>query len=188
VNVGPVLIRLVRSGVLPDPDYFLNHVVNRIPLAGARMRLYAALGVQFDDVSSTNISLGVDMWLGTRLTMGARSTIGQRCYIDARGGIRIDSNVSVAREAALLTATHIPDAPNFAGRVLPIHLHQRCWIGLRALVMPGVNIGEGAIVGAGALVTSDVDPYTIVSGVPAKVLRKRRGPMSYELGWRPSWY
>jgi acetyltransferase-like isoleucine patch superfamily enzyme len=178
----------MRSGVLPDPDYVFNHVVNRIPLAGARMGLYAALGVQFDDVSSAHISLGVDMWLGGRLAMGARSTIGQRCYIDARGGIRIDSDVSIAREVALLTATHIPDDQNFAGRVLPVHLNQRCWIGLRALVMPGVSIGEGAIVGAGAVVTTDVEPYTIVGGVPAKVLRRRSEPMSYELGWRPSWY
>ncbi len=183
-----MLINLMRSGVVPDPDYIFNHVVNRIPLAGPRMRLYAALGVQFDEISSTHISLGVDMWLGGRLAMGARSTIGQRCYIDARGGIRIDSDVSIAREAALLTATHVPDHQAFAGRVLPVHLHQRCWIGLRALVMPGITIGEGAIVGAGAVVTTDVDPYTIVGGVPAKVLRKRREPMAYELDWRPSWY
>jgi acetyltransferase-like isoleucine patch superfamily enzyme len=183
-----MLIKLMRAGVVPDPDYIFNHVVNRIPLAGARMRLYAALGVQFDEISSTHIALGVDMWLGGRLAMGARSTIGQRCYIDARGGIRIDSDVSIAREAALLTATHVPDHPDFAGRVLRVHLHQRCWIGLRALVLPGISIGEGAIVGAGAVVTADVDPYTIVGGVPAKVLRKRREPMSYELDWRPSWY
>ena len=188
MDVRPTLIKLTRSGILPDPDYVFNHVVNRIPLTGARMRMYAALGVRFDDVSSTNISLGTEMWLGGRLAMGARSTIGQRCYIDARGSIRIDSDVSIAREVALLTATHIPDEPNFAGNVLPVHLHQRCWIGLRALVMPGVDVGEGAIVGAGALVTRDVDPYTIVGGVPAKVLRKRREPMSYELDWRPSWY
>jgi acetyltransferase-like isoleucine patch superfamily enzyme len=182
------LIELARSGGLPDPDYVLNHLVNRIPLVGARMRAYAAMGIAFDDVSSTHISLGVEMWMGQRLRMGARSVIGQRCYIDARGGIRVDSDVSVSREAVLLTAQHVADDPEFAGTLAPVHLERRCWIGVRALVLPGVRIGEGAVVGAGAVVTSDVEPYEIVAGVPAKTLRKRAAPMTYELDWRPSWH
>jgi putative colanic acid biosynthesis acetyltransferase WcaF len=183
-----MLVSLLRSGAIPDPDYALNHVVNRIPLVALRMRAYAALGVGFDDVASANISLGVEMWLGRRLTVGARSTIDQRCYIDARGGIRVDSDVSISREAALLTATHPPDDPHYRGALAPIHLGSHCWIGVRALILPGVRIGEGAVVGAGAVVTTDVEPYTIVAGVPAKALRKRSRPMSYELDWRPSWH
>jgi acetyltransferase-like isoleucine patch superfamily enzyme len=183
-----MLASLIRSGIVPDPDYVLNHVVNRIPLVGARMRAYAAMGVKFDEVSSVHISLGVEMWTGYRLTMGARSTIGQRCYIDARAGIRVDSDVSISREAALLTATHMPDDPEFRARLAPVHLEQRCWIGMRALVLPGVRVGEGAVVGAGALVSSDVEPYAIVAGVPARTVGSRKQPMSYRLDWRPSWY
>jgi acetyltransferase-like isoleucine patch superfamily enzyme len=178
----------MRSGVLPDSDYALNHVVNRVPVVGVRMRMYAAFGVEFDDVTSTNIALGVEMWRGERLKIGRDSTIGQRSYVDARGGVRIDEHVSVSRETALLTATHRPDDPSFAGRESPVHLEHHAWIGLRAIVMPGVVVGEGAIVAAGALVTCDVAPYTIVGGVPARVLRERHHPMSYELNWRPSWH
>jgi putative colanic acid biosynthesis acetyltransferase WcaF len=183
-----ILSGLIRSEAIPDPDYVLNHVVNRIPFVGVRMRAYAAVGVQFDEVASTNISLGVEMWNGRGLAIGPRSTIGQRCYIDARAGIRIDSDVSISREVAVLTATHIPDDPQFAANVSPVHLERHCFIGMRACVLPGVRIGEGAVVGAGAVVTTDVEPYTIVGGVPAKVLRKRQGPMAYELDFRPSWY
>jgi acetyltransferase-like isoleucine patch superfamily enzyme len=183
-----MLSSLIRSGLLVDPDYPLNHVVNRIPLAGPRMRAYALLGVDFDEVANTNISLGVEMWAGRRLSMGARSTIGQRCYIDARAGIRVDSDVSISREVAILTATHVADDPEFAGALAPVRLESRCWIGLRAMVLPGVRIGEGAVVGAGAVVTADVDPYTIVAGVPAVALRRRREPLDYRLDWRPSWY
>lgn len=182
------LIKLARSGAVPDPDYLLNHLVNRIPLVGLRMRAYAALGVSFDEISSTQISLGVDVWIGHRLAMGARSTIGQDCYIDARGGIRVDCDVSISREAALLTATHIPDDPDFTARLAPIHLEHHSWIGMRALVLPGVHVGEGAIVGAGAVVTSDVEPYTIVGGTPARFLRRRDEPMAYRLDWRPGWH
>ncbi len=182
------LIKLVRSGLVPDPDYLLNHLVNRIPLVGARLRAYALFGVDFDEISTAQISLGVEMWMGQRLSMGPRSTIAQRCYIDARAGIRLESDVSISREAALLSATHIPDDPHFTARLAPIHLAHHSWIGMRALILPGVHVGEGAIVGAGALVTSDVEPYTIVGGVPARVLRKRQGSMSYRLDWRPGWH
>lgn len=188
MDVETLLVKLIRSGVIPEPDYALNHLVNRIPLVGVRMRTYALMGLQFDEVASANISLGVEMWTGWRLRMGARSTIGQRCYIDARGGIRLDADAGIAREACLLTATHVPDDPDFAGVLAPIHLERHSWIGMRALLLPGVRVGEGAVVGAGAVVTRDVEPYTIVAGNPAKPLRKRREPMRYELDWRPSWY
>jgi maltose O-acetyltransferase len=48
------------------------------------------------------------------------------------------------------------------------------WIGRNAIIMPGVRIGKGSIVGAGAVVTRDVEPYSIVGGVPAKLIRKRK--------------
>jgi acetyltransferase-like isoleucine patch superfamily enzyme len=180
--------RLQLAGAAPDPDYVLNHVVNRIPLAGPRMRAYSALGVQFDDLDSTNISLGVEMWAGGNLSMGRRSTIGQRCYIDARAGIRVESDVSISREVSVLTAEHEPDSPDFDARLAPVRFERRSWIATRAVILPGVCIGEAAVVAAGAVVRSDVDPYTIVGGVPAKVLGKRREPLSYELDFRPSWY
>jgi maltose O-acetyltransferase len=183
-----LITRLQLSGTLPDHDYVLNHVVNRIPMASARMSAYAALGVQFDDLDSANISLGVDMWSGCNLSMGRRSTIGQRCYIDARGGIRVEADVSISREVCVLTASHDPDSPDFEAPLAPVRFERRSWIATRAVVLPGVCIGEAAVVAAGAVVTSDVEPYTVVGGVPAKVLRKRREPLSYELDFRPNWY
>ncbi len=182
------LSRLQQSGALPDLDYVLNHIVNRIPLVAVRMRAYASLGVEFDDVDSAMISLGVEMWRGNALSMGRGSAIGQHCYIDARAGIRIESDVSISREVCVLTATHEVDSPDFEASLAPVHFARRCWIGTRAVVLPGVHIGEGAVVGAGSVVRSDVDPYTVVGGVPAKIIRKRLEPMSYELDWRPNWY
>jgi putative colanic acid biosynthesis acetyltransferase WcaF len=183
-----LIMRLMVSGTLPDPDYVLNHVVNRIPLVGARMRAYAALGVQFDDLDRTNISLGVEMWAGGNLSIGRGSTIGQRCYIDARGGIRVEPDVSISREVCVLTAEHEPDSPDFEAALAPVRFGRRSWIATRAVVLPGVCIGEAAVVAAGAVVTGDVDPYTVVGGIPARVLGKRREPLSYELDFRPNWY
>ncbi len=183
-----LIMRLQLAGAVPDQDYVLNHLVNRVPLVAARMRAYAALGVQLDDIDSANISLGVEMWAGHELSMGARSTIGQCCYIDARGGIRVEADVSISREVCVLTAAHEPDSPDFAAGLAPVHFGPRSWIATRAVILPGVRIGEGAVVAAGAVVAGDVEPYMVVGGVPAKEIGKRRAPMSYELDFRPSWY
>ena len=182
------LDRLRENRLLPDGDYILNHLVNRIPITGLRVRAYAALGVRFDEIDTANISLGVEMWAGAGLTMGRGSTIGQRCYIDARGGVRLEEQVSISREAMVLTATHDPDSPDFAATLAPVRFGSRSWVAARAIIMPGVSVGEGAVVAAGALVTSDVGPYTVVGGVPASKLRDRPGPLSYEIGWRPNWH
>jgi acetyltransferase-like isoleucine patch superfamily enzyme len=120
--------------------------------------------------------------------MGRGSTIGQRCYIDARAGVRVEADASISREVCVLTAAHEPDSPDFGASLAPVRFERRCWIATRAVVLPGVCIGEGAVVAAGAVVTRDVEPYTIVGGVPAKLLGKRRGPLSYELDFRPNWY
>jgi maltose O-acetyltransferase len=180
--------RLHRRGVIPDRDYVLNHLVARIPFVGARMRAYAVLGVQFDDVESTNIALGVQFWSAHGLTMGARSTIGQGCYIDARGGVRVDSDASISREVKVLTCQHMIDDPAFDTMLARVHFGSRSWVGLGAIVLPGVHVGEGAVVAAGAVVTRDVEPYVVVGGTPARPMGTRRSPMSYELDFRPSWY
>jgi acetyltransferase-like isoleucine patch superfamily enzyme len=172
----------------PDRDYAFNHVVNRIPMVGLRLRAYAALGVAFDDRASAMIALGVRMWAGRNLAMGPRATINQECYIDARGGVRIDADASISREVCVLTAAHDLEDPRFGAPARPVHIEHHAWLGARAMVLPGVRIGEGAVVAAGAVVTRDVEPYTVVAGVPAKVIRTRPRPMAYELDWRPGWH
>jgi acetyltransferase-like isoleucine patch superfamily enzyme len=180
--------RLAERRVLPDDDYLLNHIVNRIPLVELRMRAYAALGVQFDERSSATIALGAETWGAGGLSVGARSSIGQRCFIDARGGVRIDDDVSLSRDVLVLTATHDPDSPDFVTTLAPVRFESHSWVAARATVLPGVTVGEGAVVAAGSVVTADVAPYTIVGGVPARVLRKRPGPLSYSVLWRPNWH
>ncbi len=177
-----------RPTKLPTRDYLLNHVVNRIPVVGLRMRAYAALGVEFDDRDSTVVTLGVEMWAGSNVSLGARTAIGQHSYIDARGGVRIDSDVSLSRETCVLTAAHDLDDPQFGAPTAPVHIEHHAWLGVRATVLPGVRVGEGAVVAAGAVVTRDVEPYTVVAGVPAKQIRTRPSPMTYEMLWRPSWF
>ena len=86
------------------------------------------------------------------------------------GGITIDDDVLIAANVQLLSNNH--DLQN--RRVItckPVHIGRRAWIGAGAAILPGVTVGENAVVGAGSVVTHDVEPNTIVAGNPAKLIR-----------------
>ena len=106
--------------------------------------------------------------------------IGQNCYLNERvgfnlgGDIVLEDGVSVGMECLFLTVTHAMGGPAFrAGRTecKPIRVGRGAWLGARVTVLPGVNIGEGAVIGAGAVVTRDIPPNVLAAGVPARVLR-----------------
>lgn len=104
--------------------------------------------------------------------------IGQQCFFHSAGGITIGRDVGVGPGVKMLTSTH-----REAGRetpilhapitTAPIVVEANADLGVGAIVLPGVTIGRGAQVGAGAVVTADVPAYAVVAGVPAKVLRMR---------------
>lgn len=86
------------------------------------------------------------------------------------------------RRHGFLPRYHLPDVRNF------VVLGNDVWVGANAIILPGVKIGDGAIIGAGAVVTSDVPPYAIVAGVPARVLRYRHSAAQIEKLLQISWW
>jgi acetyltransferase-like isoleucine patch superfamily enzyme len=183
-----MLKRRLRALVGPQRhDYLLNHVVNRVPFVEPRMRLYAALGVRFADWKRTTIMLGADVFSPRELEIGANTIIGPRCALDARGGLTIGRNVNVSGGSAFQTGMHLVDSPTFDADFRPIVVEDRAWIAQNAMVLPGVTIGEGAVVAAGSVVTKDVAPYTVVGGTPARRLRDRSRELTYELSFRHNW-
>jgi acetyltransferase-like isoleucine patch superfamily enzyme len=135
-----------------------------------------------------NVSLDEDVYVGHQailkgyhqnlLSVGAGSWIGQAAFLHSAGGITIGKRVGIGPHVCILTSTHAD-----AGRAVPIMdgpLHfaavtllDGCDLGIGSLILPGVTVGEGAQVGAGAVVTRDVPPYAVVAGNPARVLRLR---------------
>jgi maltose O-acetyltransferase len=107
------------------------------------------------------------------LVIGRNSTINSNCRLDTRGTISIGDNVSISSDVIILTADHDLDAPDFCGRNRAVVINDYAWIGTRAMILPGVTIGKGAIVAACALVSKDVAEYDVVAGVPAKVVKNR---------------
>lgn len=117
-----------------------------------------------------------------KISVGPRSIIGTNCILDGRSGITIGADVNLSSEVAIWTLQHDPQAPDFGTRGGPVVIEDHAWVSFRAVVLPGVTIGEGAVIAAGSIVTKDVEPWSIYAGTPAKKIGERAKNMSYELG------
>ena len=105
-----------------------------------------------------------------KLVVGNNVFINSNCLAMARGGITIEDDVMLAANVQLLSNNH----DEYNRNVLlckPIHIKKGAWIGAGVSILPGVTIGEYAIIGAGAIVTKDVGDYEVAVGVPAKVVK-----------------
>ncbi|MEW6491547.1 MAG: acyltransferase [Cyanobacteriota bacterium] len=163
--------------------YLTNHLINQIPLGFLRLNFYRKF-LKFEIDSDSVIFM--EAWFDTRknLKLGKNSVINQKCRLDNRGGITIGENVSISAEVCILTADHDLQCCNFTGRTRPVYIEDYVFIGTRAMILPGVTLGKGCAVAAGAVVTKSVPPFTIVAGVPAKPIGKRPTELQYRLNYR----
>ena len=95
--------------------------------------------------------------------------------------VKIGNNVSIAGEVRIYTMQHDIDDPDFKEEGAPVVIDDYVVIGTRVTILPGVHIGEGAVVASGAVVTKDIAPYTVVGGVPAAFIRNRAKNLRYTL-------
>lgn len=121
-----------------------------------------------------------DVWVDDyrKLSIGADVSIGKSAMLLCHGSVTVGDKVMIAHGAQIVSAGHrIPSAGasmRFSGlEVAPIVIEDEAWIGAGAIVLPGVTVGRGSVVAAGAVVTKDVAPNTMVGGVPATVIGER---------------
>lgn len=107
------------------------------------------------------------------VSIGEQSSIGNRAWVYALDKIVIGKNVCIGEDVRLLTGSHDVTSPHFDLVTKPIMIGDNVWVATMAIVLPGITIGEGAIVAAGAVVTKDVLPWTVVGGNPAKFIKER---------------
>lgn len=118
------------------------------------------------------------------ITIGDNTLIGNNAFLDGRCGISIGHCVQTASEVAIYTLQHDIDDPWFGAVGAPVIIEDYVYLGPRVIVLPGVRIGRGAVVAAGAVVTKDVAPFTMVAGVPAKFVRERSRDLRYRPDFR----
>jgi acetyltransferase-like isoleucine patch superfamily enzyme len=155
------------------------HLAGKLPSHRLRIAALRRWGADIDP--SAIFYHGFEVRNAAGLSVGPRVSIGNDAILDARGGITIGSDVNFSTGVSLWTGQHDWQSPTFAYVKAPIVIGDHAWLSTRVTVLPGVTIGEGAVIAAGAVVTKDVAPHTLMGGVPAKPLGTRPGPMSYEL-------
>lgn len=151
---------------------------------GAELNCLSTKGMHFGDkvtigkyaiIRPSNI-YGGD--IGEGLTIGNHSNIGPYAYIGCSGYIRIGNNVMVSPRVSIYAENHV-----FTDTTIPMKdqgvtraavvIEDDCWIAANSIILAGVTIGKGSVVAAGSVVTNDVPPYSVVAGVPAKVIKSR---------------
>lgn len=159
-----------------------------------RQRAFAVLSsLLLDNQSSGRLRARLLRWCGARVgrrcflrggmriqesfdfCIGDEVFLNAGCTLDGSAPIEIGDRVQLGFEVALITGNHrmnMPDQRAGEHCALPIRIGAGVWIGARAIILPGVTIGEGAVVAAGAIVTRDIPPHTLAAGVPARLLRQ----------------
>lgn len=176
-------LRLAEDGA----ELQLLAYVGSIPSRTVRHAAYHALGLNLAE--SAVVHRGAEIRSPKRIAIGRGSIIGFDAILDGRNGISIGANVNLSSEVAIWTAEHDPDHPRFHATGSPVVVADRAWLSFRSTILPGVTVGEGAVVAAGAVVTRDVSPFTVVAGIPAKEIGQRRRDLEYDLSRvRKPWF
>lgn len=178
-NEMPKPIKMIYYSI----TLFGNGVINKIPSRHLRKWFYQLLGAQIG--KKTYPCRRVEVLFPRGLKLGDRVAIGWFAELDARGGVVIENDTNISSHVILITGSHDLEAPNYIANFKPIHIGHHCWIGTRATILQGVNIGNGSIVAAGAVVTKDIPAGEVWGGVPAKFIKKRSCELTYKIASAP---
>ena len=165
-------------------SFVYNGCVSRVP---SRHMRAAFLGAWLGRMGAgTSVQMGCRFLNGRKVHLGERNVVNFGCVFDGRQyEIRTGSDVSIGPEASILTLGHDPQSPDFSDAGGDVIIGDHVWIAYRAIILPGVKIGDGAVVAAGAVVTGDVEPYSIVAGSPARKIGERTRDLRYQLHFDP---
>ncbi len=185
----PQFINKLKSrilNVLLEFEVFLLHLVGYVPFHHLRRAFYRAGGVKIGKGSS--IHMAARFYDPHNISIAEDTIIGEGAVLDGRDKLVIGSHVALATGVMIFNSQHEINDEYFSPSNAPVVIEDYVFIGPRAIIQPGVKIGEGAIVAAGAVVSKDVPPYAIVGGVPAKIIGERKlKNLHYKLG-RARWF
>jgi len=161
--------------------YFLRIVSFHIPSHRIRNCIYRFSGMKIGKGSTIHMySKFFDL---KGIEIGNDTIVGDGVFLDGRAKLKIGSHTDIASEVMIYCSEHNINDPKFTAEEYPVEIGDYVFVGPRSIILPGVKIGKGAIIAAGCVVTKDVPDFTVVAGVPAKIIgeRKNKDP-NYLLG------
>lgn len=159
--------------------YMLFHV-GLVPSHHVRRFVYMALGAEIG--KNVVFNFRTEIRGIHRLKIGAGTIIGDNALLAAQRGLTIGENVNLSSNVSIYSGEHDHRDPYFRStpdKTRPITIGNRVWIGSNVIILTGVTIGDGAVCCAGCVVTKDVEPYTVVAGIPAKKVNERPHDLRY---------
>ncbi|MBI2031217.1 MAG: acyltransferase [Candidatus Levybacteria bacterium] len=181
--IGKIFKRLYT--ILTELINFILRVVGFIPSHHVRRFFYRISGLSIGKGSA--VHMGAVFYDPKNIKIGEDSIIGEGTVLDGRDALIIGNHVDIASEVMIYNAQHDVQSVDFHAITAPVTIEDYVFVGPRTIILPGVKIKKGAVVGAGAVVTKDVEEFTIVGGVPAKEIGKRNKELNYKLG-RAAWF
>lgn len=172
--------------ILLELEVFLLHCVGFVPCHFIRRFFYRLAGVKIGTGSA--IHTGARFYNPSNIEIGEDSIIGENCVLDGRDKLIIGNHVDIASEVMIYNSKHDIESSDFHAIHKQVVIEDYVFIGPRSIILPNVNIGKGAIIAAGAVVTKNIDAFQIVAGIPAKVIGERKNKdLNYKLG-RAAWF
>ena len=152
-----------------------------VPLHFVRKIFYLASGI--DMPFDSTIHIGANFFKPSNITIGHDTIIGDHCFLDGRAPLKIGNHVGIASQVLIYNDEHNINSDDYGNSFGPVEIGDYVFIGPRAIILPGIKIGKGAVVAAGAIVTKDIPEFEIWAGVPAKKINDRKiNHPDYKLG------
>lgn len=160
---------------------YIDFQIGKIPSHTLRKLIYKHIFL-VKISSKVVIHWGSEIRCHPKLHIGKGSIIGDNVILDARNSIYIGENVNFSSNVQIWTEQHDYKDPYFrclSNKSFRVKIDNRAWIGPNAIILPGVHIGEGAVIAAGAVVTKDIPPYSLAVGIPAQPKNTRNKDLKY---------
>lgn len=151
--------------------WYVNSFLSAVP--SKHIRYYGLKGLGMKLAENVRFYQGFHIRQPKKIRIEDGVSIGPKVLLDGRNGLTIRKSAVIAYGAIIWTLNHDYTDEKFCGKGAPVEIGTYSWICSHSIILPGITIGEGAIVASGAVVTKDVPPYSIVGGVPAKVIGYR---------------
>ncbi|MBN1263305.1 MAG: acyltransferase [Candidatus Pacebacteria bacterium] len=146
-----------------------------------RKLIYQLAGLKIGRQSK--IHFGARFFEPGKISIGRDTLVGEFAFLDGRAPLTIGHHVDIASQVLIYNSEHDIHSEKMSAIEAPVEIGDYVFIGPRAIILPGVKIGRGAVVAAGAVVTKDVSPRKIVAGIPAKEIGNRKiKKFTYRLG------
>ena len=159
------------ANIFLDFELMLLRWIGHIPSHTIRLLCYNLAGIKIGKGSA--IHMWASFFNPANITVGEDTIIGDHAFLDGRASLTIGSHVAFASSVMIYNSQHDIEDKDFTAISKPVAIEDYVFLGPKSIILPGVRIGKGAIVAAGAVVTKNVAPFKIAGGVPAREIGER---------------